>query len=175
MASWRAQFAADLPFLVVQLPNFGAVPTKPTEANWSEIREAQRRAVAADAHAGLVVTIDIGEPGDLHPGNKRDVGRRMWRAARRVVYGERIAPSGPVPMSARRDPSGVVVTFGDVDGSLVSYSSNKAIGFEVCGTDAGTCRFVAGDVDGDDGRASPRRSGACRRASQVLLGPEPRQ
>ena len=103
MASWRSQFGADLPFLVVQLPNFGAVPTKPVEANWSEIREAQRRAVAADAHAGLVVTIDIGERGDMHPVNKRDVGRRCARAARRVVYGETVAPSGPVPLSARRD------------------------------------------------------------------------
>ncbi|MCU0988343.1 MAG: sialate O-acetylesterase, partial [Xanthomonadales bacterium] len=40
MASWRSPFGADLPFLVVQLPNFGEVPT---ESNWSEIREAQRR------------------------------------------------------------------------------------------------------------------------------------
>ena len=85
MASWRSQFGADLPFLVVQLPNFGAVPTKPTEANWSEIREAERRAVAADRHAGLAVTIDIGEPDNLHPGNKRDVGRRLARAARHVI------------------------------------------------------------------------------------------
>lgn len=44
MANWRSQFGAGLPFLVVQLPNVGAVPTTPTEANWSEIREAQRRA-----------------------------------------------------------------------------------------------------------------------------------
>jgi sialate O-acetylesterase len=148
MASWRSQFGADLPFLIVQLPNFGTVPTKPTEANWSEIREAQRRAVAADGHAGLVVTIDIGERGDLHPINKRDFGRRLARAARHVVYGEAIAPSGPVPLSAHRKPAGVVVTFGDVEGSLVSYSSGQAIGFELCGSGPASCRFVAGDVDG---------------------------
>jgi len=35
MASWRSQFGAGLPFLVVQLPNFGTVPTKPAEANWA--------------------------------------------------------------------------------------------------------------------------------------------
>ena len=148
MASWRSQFGADLPFLVVQLPNFGAVPTTPTESNWSEIREAQRRAVAADGRAGLVVTIDIGERTDIHPINKRDVGRRLGRAARHVVYGEAIAPSGPVPLSARREPAGIVVTFGSVDGSLVSYSSSKAIGFELCGPGPESCRFVAGDVEG---------------------------
>ena len=148
MTTWRSQFGADLPFLIVQLPNFGAVPTRPVEAGWSEIREAQRRAVAADRHAGLVVTIDIGERGDIHPVNKRDVGRRLARAARRVVYGETVAPSGPVPLSARREPSEIVVTFGDVEGSLVSYSSDQAIGFELCGAGLGTCRFVAGRVEG---------------------------
>lgn len=147
MASWRSQFGASLPFLVVQLPNFGAVPTRPTEASWSDIREAQRRAVASDGHAGLVVTIDIGEKDDIHPANKRDVGRRLWRAARRVVYREAIAPSGPVPLSARREPRGVVVTFGDVEGRLVSYSSDQAIGFELCGAGPGSCRFVTAGVD----------------------------
>jgi sialate O-acetylesterase len=147
MASWRSQFGASLPFLVVQLPNFGAVPTRPTEASWSDIREAQRRAVASDGDAGLVVTIDIGERDDIHPVNKRDVGRRLWRAARHVIYGEAVAPSGPVPLSARREPPGIVVTFGDVEGRLVSYSSHQAIGFELCGAGPGSCRFVTADVD----------------------------
>ena len=174
MASWRTQFGADVPFLIVQLPNFGTVPTKPMESTWSDVREAQRRAVAADAHAGLVVAIDIGERGDLHPINKRDVGRRLARAARRVVYGESIAPSGPVPLSARRKPSGIVVTFGDVEGGLVSYGSEKAIAFELCGAGPGTCRFVAGQ------NRRIQSHVACRRVSRpgvhprpVLLGSEP--
>jgi sialate O-acetylesterase len=41
-----------------------------------------------------------------------------------------------------------VVTFGDVEGRLVSYSSRKAIGFELCGASPGSCRFVTADVDG---------------------------
>ena len=148
MASWRGQFGADLPFLVVQLPNFGAVPTGPVESNWADLREAQRRAVAADGHAGLAVTIDIGDRDDIHPGNKQDVGRRLARAARRVIYGEAIAPSGPVPLSALRKGAAVIVTFGDVERNLVTYSSSQAIGFELCGPAAGSCRFVSGDVDG---------------------------
>jgi sialate O-acetylesterase len=148
MSSWRSQFGASLPFLIVQLPNFGPVPTEPTEASWSDIREAQRRAVAADAHAGLVVTIDIGEKDDIHPTNKRDVGRRLFRAARHVVYGESIAPSGPVPLSARPEPTALVVAFGDVEGRLVTYSSRQAIAFELCGAGPGSCRFVTADVDG---------------------------
>ena len=148
MASWRSQFGAGLPFLVVQLPNFGAVPTTPVESNWADIRESQRRAVAADGRAGLAVTIDIGERDNLHPANKQDVGKRLARAARRVIYGETVAPSGPVPLSARREPTAIVVTFGDVEQKLVTYSSSQAIGFELCGTGPGSCRFVSGDVDG---------------------------
>jgi len=150
MAGWRAQFGDPaLPFLIVQLPNFGSVPTAPVESDWADLRDAQRRAVAADPHAGLVVTIDIGEPGDLHPGNKRDVGRRLARAARHVVYGEAVPPSGPVVQSARREPDAVVVTFADVTGSLVTYGADVAIGFELCGAAAGTCRYAAGRVDGN--------------------------
>jgi sialate O-acetylesterase len=58
------------------------------------------------------------------------------------------APSGPVPLSARREPTPVVVTFGDVERSLVSYRSSLAIGFELCGSGPGSCRFVGGNVDG---------------------------
>lgn len=147
MAGWREQFGADLPFLVVQLPNFGAVPTTPVEANWADLREAQRRAVAADRRAALAVTIDIGDADDLHPSNKRDVGRRLARAARKVVYGDPVFPSGPVPLTARREASGIVVTFGDVEGRLVTYSAAQAIGFELCGETPGTCRFVPATVD----------------------------
>jgi len=123
------------------------VPTSPTESDWADLREAQRRAVAADDHAGLAVTIDIGEPDNLHPGNKQDVGRRLARAARHVIYGDAISPSGPAPLSASRDGAAVVVTFGGVERALISYSSSQAIGFELCGSAAGSCRFVIGDVD----------------------------
>jgi sialate O-acetylesterase len=150
MAGWRAQFGDPaLPFLIVQLPNFGSVPTAPVESDWADLRDAQRRAVAADPHAGLVVTIDIGDAGDLHPGNKREVGRRLAHAARRVVYGEALPPSGPVVQSARREPDAVIVTFAGVTGTLVTYGADVAIGFELCGAAAGTCRYAAGRVDGN--------------------------
>ena len=149
MADWRRRFGAGLPFLVVQLPNFGAVPTGPVESGWAEIREAQRRAVAADAHAGLAVTIDVGDPGNLHPPNKQAVGSRLARAARRVVYGERIAPSGPVPVAARRDGSRVVVSFRDVEGRLVAAQLDRVGGFEVCGPERGSCRAASALVSGD--------------------------
>ena len=95
IADWRKQFGASLPFLIVQIPDYGPTPTEPTESLWSNVREAQRRAADADAHAALIVTIDIGDPKLLHPANKQEIGRRLSIAARHLLYGEPIAPSGP--------------------------------------------------------------------------------
>jgi sialate O-acetylesterase len=149
MADWRRLFGQDLPLLVVQLPNFGPAPTAPVDNGWARVREAQRLAVAGDARSGLVVTIDIGDRQELHPPNKQEVGRRLAHAARHVVYGETISPSGPVPLSVRRYGSRVVVGFRGVEGKLLAYSSNQPIGFEVCGADQASCRFVSAAIQGN--------------------------
>jgi hypothetical protein len=105
--------------------------------------------VAADAHAGLAVTIDLGLPGELHPPNKQEVGRRLARVARRVVYGEAVAASGPVPLAARRDADRIVVTFRDVEGQLAAPLPDRAAGFEVCGTEGSSCRAAGATFAGD--------------------------
>jgi sialate O-acetylesterase len=148
MADWRQQFGAELPFLVVQLPNYGKLPSKPEESGWAELREAQRQAVAKDSHAGLVVTIDIGDAHNLHPTNKQDVGRRLARAARHVIYGESIAPSGPVARSATWGNGHIVVDFGDVERTLVTYSHDSPIGFELCADAPQSCRFAQARIEG---------------------------
>jgi sialate O-acetylesterase len=147
-AGWRSQFGADLPFLVVQLPNFGPLTSAPGESGWADIREAQRRAVAADAHAGLAVTIDIGDPRDLHPANKQDVGKRLARTARHVIYGEAISASGPVALAAARVAGSIAVTFGDMDGRLTASGHDGPRGFELCGDTSGSCHYVDARIDG---------------------------
>ena len=150
MADWRKRFdAPELPFLIVQLANYGAVDAAPTESGYAELRDAQRAVVAKDAHAGLAVTIDIGERNDIHPANKQEVGRRLARAARHVVYGETLTPSGPVGSRAARAGKDIVVEFKDVQGSLTAIGARDISGFEVCGSGAGTCQFFAGGVDGN--------------------------
>jgi sialate O-acetylesterase len=149
MADWRRQFGAALPFLVVQLPNWGHAQVAPGEtSDWAQIREAQRQAVADDAHAGLAVTLDIGEPHNLHPTNKQDVGKRLAQAARHVIYGEAIAPSGPVALGATRSGDHIAVEFGGVTEGLVAYSHESPIGFELCGDTPQTCRFADSTIEG---------------------------
>lgn len=146
MADWRKQFGAALPFLIVQIPNYGPIPTKPEESLWSDVREAQRRTAQADPHAALIVTIDAGDPKNLHPANKQEIGRRLAIAARHLVYGEALAPSGALVSAARRDGDSVTVSFKDVTGSLSAYNGEPNA-FELC--DAASCRWAAAALAGD--------------------------
>ena len=145
MAERRQGQSPDMPALVVQLADYGGFATAPgLPAGTAALRDAQRRAVAADPRAGLVVTHDIGDPYDIHPANKQEVGRRLALAARRL-YGEPVT-MGPEVVSAKRSGDTVVVNFAQVGGGrLVSRGSDRVIGFELC--DA-TCRWVDGRIDG---------------------------
>ncbi len=152
MAGWRQQFGvADLPFAIVQLANYGTASTIPSESGWAALREEQRQAVIADkGRAALALALDLGDPLDIHPGEKREVGRRLARAMRAIGYGASEPPSGPAIQTAERTTDGGVrLTFGGVTGALAARSSAIAIGFELCGTGAGTCRFTPGTASGD--------------------------
>jgi sialate O-acetylesterase len=157
MSDWRAQFGKDLPFVIVQIPQYGPTPTKPEESLWSDVREAQRRTAEADAHAALTVNLDIGDAKNLHPTNKQEVGRRIALAMRHVAYGEKTA-TGPRVASARRNGNQTVVTFAGVTGVLAAYNGPPNA-FELC--DGTTCRWASARLDGNsvvlDGTAAKVR------------------
>jgi sialate O-acetylesterase len=139
---WRRHFDFALPFFVVQLANWNALATTPVDSGWARLRDAQRRAVAADGNAGLAITIDLGNRDDIHPTNKQDVGKRLSRAARHVILGEKISASGAVPKEAKRTLGGVEVTLGDYDGNLLVIGAKDPAGFELCGDTQTSCHFV---------------------------------
>jgi len=140
MADWRRHFEQpELPFLIVQLPNYGQPSPQPTSSVWADVREAQRQAALQDKHAALTVNVDIGDATNLHPTNKAELGRRLALAARKLIYGEPVPPSGAVVDSVKRRGSDVVVTFGDVTGALSSRGTQPT-GFELCGTSQSSCR-----------------------------------
>ncbi len=88
--NWRADWGrGDFPFYFVQIAPFtGQNP---------EIREAQLMTFKTVANTGIVVTTDIGDPKDIHPRNKQDVGRRLALWALSKNYGLKdIVPSGPI-------------------------------------------------------------------------------
>lgn len=145
----RDQFGAQLPFLIVQLAGYGPAQTHPVESGTAGVREAQRLAAADDAHSGLAIAVDIGERTDIHPANKQELGRRLARAARHEIYGETLPPSGPAPVSARRDGDAVTIRFKDVTDALVVYGADHPVGFELCGAQADSCHYADADVHAD--------------------------
>ena len=148
MRDWRQRFGQPaLPFLVVQLTSYGATATAPGDSNWAELRAAQADTVAHDPHAGLAVTLDVGDRFDIHPTQKTVVGERLARAARAVAYGAHTAPGSPTAVAAARKGKDIVVTFRDTGGGLKTYSADRAIGFEVCAGKA--CRYADARVAGD--------------------------
>jgi hypothetical protein len=148
IADWRKTFAQpELPFLVVQLSSFGSVALKPGASNWAQLREAQARTVRNDRHAGLAVSLDVGDRTDIHPPQKAVLGERLARAARALAYGEAIAPGGPEASGVTRAGEDLVIKFRNAGGGLRTYSASHAIGFEACaGAD---CRYVLAVPQGD--------------------------
>lgn len=98
ITSWRDKWGiGDFPFVYVQLPNFEPVDAEPSvEGNgWRWVREGQLKSLSLP-NTAMAVTIEIGDPFELHPADKYDVGHRLALAARRLAYGEKIVGMGPL-------------------------------------------------------------------------------
>jgi sialate O-acetylesterase len=154
-----------MPFFVVQLANFDQLVTTPVDSGWARLRDAQRRAVTEDGNAGLAIAIDIGNRDDIHPTNKQEVGKRLARAARHVVFGEKISASGAAPQGAKRTVGGVEVTLGDFDGQLLVVGAKDPAGFELCGDTQASCHFVRAQLG--EGGAVKLGDAAPEKASRV--------
>ena len=134
--AWRERWGrGDFPFGIVQLPNYRDPNPQPADEAWSHIREAQRRTALSTKHAGLIVTIDVGEAHDIHPKNKLDVGRRMARWALADVYGRRMTATGPMFQSVKADGNKLVLKFHDVGTGLRIRDGDKLQEFAVAGED----------------------------------------
>lgn len=139
MANWRAQFRdQQLPFLIVGLAGWGKRVSHPVESEWAALINEQRRASERDPRTELISAIDLGEPDDIHPANKQEVGRRLALAAHKLVYRDG-GTVGPLPIAATRQGEKIIVTFTK---PLRILSSDNANAFEVCGSSAGSCRYA---------------------------------
>ena len=159
MQNWRTQFRdPNLPFLIVGLAGFGKPTSSPVESGWAALINEQRLAVEHDLRTALASAIDIGDPKDIHPANKQEVGRRLSLAAHQLVYRDG-GTVGPMPVSAVRQGNAVVITFTK---PLQILSGANANGFELCGASAGSCRYTDARVQGravtlaGDGQAATR-------------------
>lgn len=130
--SWRGQWGdAELPFYFVQLPNYS--DGNPGGRNWARLREAQAKILELPATA-MAVTIDIGDPDDVHPKNKMEAGRRLAVAAKALLYGIPGDFSGPVFARATPEGSAMRVRFRHAASGLVAHQ-RPVQALEIAGED----------------------------------------
>lgn len=146
---WRAAWKqGDFPFYFVQLANWKARPQDSTDSEWAELREAQLMTLKAVPKTGMAVAIDIGNPDDIHPRNKLDVGRRLAYWAISEVYGmKKLEMSGPLFDSYKVERDKVRVSFTHA-GGLKTRDGGAPAGFYVAGADR---KFVPAEARVENG------------------------
>ena len=112
ITNWRELWQwPDMPFLLVQLPNFMEKKDRPTDSGWARIRDAQFRTALSVPHTELAVTFVAGVWNDIHPLDKKTVAHRLFLGARRLVYGEKVNASGPLYKDMQVDGDRIVLSF----------------------------------------------------------------
>ena len=135
IADWRELFGqGDFPFYIVSLPTFRQRSATPIDDTWAETRESQAFAAATVRNSCLAVTIDTGDPDNLHPKDKQPVGERLALCALAKQYGERVVYSGPTLASVERLPGSIRLHFAHTDGGLVVKGA-KLEEFAIAGED----------------------------------------
>ena len=129
ITDWRRHWGqGDFPFFFVQLANYKAGPTD----LWPTLRDAQRRTLSL-ANTGMAVTIDVGDPGNIHPADKQSVGERLALAARAIAYNEKLEFSGPLFRQAGPSGHDLRVWFDHAEGLTAKGAALE--GFEIAGSD----------------------------------------
>ena len=146
---WRALWGqGDFPFGIVQLAAYGPIHDEPRGSRWAELREAQLMTLAVP-NTGLAVAIDQGDPHDVHPKHKVEVGRRLALWALATSYGKDVVYSGPIYDSMRVEPGKIRVHFRHADGGLVAAEGKPLRGFAVAGSDQ-TFHWAQAQIEGGD-------------------------
>lgn len=136
VTGWRQLWGeGDFPFYAVQLPALKNVSNNPM------VREAQAQILSLP-NTGLAVTIDAGDPDNVHPKNKEPVGERLALIALANTYKQKLEYSGPQYSSMQVDGSSVRIHFTHVDGGLVA-KDGPLNWFQIAGTDQ---HFVDADA-----------------------------
>ena len=147
--NWRdASHQKDMEFLIVQLPNHGAIPDQPGESAWAELREAQLLTIQQLPHTGIAVTIDVGDPKDLHPHRKLEVGQRLAFWALGTTYKQPGEYSGPLYESMKIEGGEARLRFTHAGSGLEARGDAVIKGFAIAGADR-KLHWAEARIDGD--------------------------
>ncbi len=141
---WRTRWGeGNLPFYLVQLAGYHE------SVYWPYLREAQSQA-CAEPNTGMALAIDVGNPSDIHPTDKQDVGDRLARLARVRVYGDKsVEDSGPSVDKVAIEGDRVTIRWQHGKG-LHTHDGNKAVlGFALAGSD-GSYHSASARIEHDE-------------------------
>lgn len=134
ITDWRSSWdAPELPFYWVQLANFNSGTNTNLGSPWAVVRESQTAALALN-NTGHAITIDVGNPDNIHPRDKKTVGDRLARVALHHDYGKTdVHYRGPILKSFSIKKSQVNLTFNTSASALVLSGGAHVKGFEIAG------------------------------------------
>ena len=109
------------------------------------IRDAQRRTLFV-ANTAMSVSLDVGNPQNVHPADKQTVGRRLAASALGLVYGDHVEYASPLFREATTEPGAIRVWFDHASG--LNSNGKPLEDFELAGSDH---RFVPATarIEGD--------------------------
>ena len=143
---WRDRWGqGDLPFYFVQIAPFH-YKTNPMSAAF--LREAQGMALSLP-NTGMVVTMDIGDPTNIHPKVKKPVSERLALLALKHTYGKsELIASGPVYSEQKIKGKKIRLSFTEIGGGLASRDGEPLTHFTIAGSNG---KFVPAnaEIDGD--------------------------
>lgn len=128
--NWREDWGQNFSFYYVQIAPYNYGEQTPSQ----KLREAQLKTLSVPK-TGMAVTLDIGNPQNIHPGNKKDVGERLALWALAKDYNKKVVYSGPIYKSMKTVKDRIELTFDYVDGGLVIKERNGENNFLIAGED----------------------------------------
>tara|TARA_B000000557_G_scaffold175430_1_gene142825 strand:- start:324 stop:995 length:672 start_codon:yes stop_codon:yes gene_type:complete len=124
---WRGYWRYQFPFYYAQI-----TPLEYPEGQYSQIiRDAQRKTLKKVKKTGMAVLLDIGEKDNGHPGNKKDVGKRLALLALENDYNHNVVSSGPLYEDHTIVDDYIEISFKSVGSGLTSKGQLK--NFEIAG------------------------------------------
>jgi sialate O-acetylesterase len=122
---WRRAFGqGDFPMYWVQLANYGNAAKN---GHWMRVQEGQVKATAL-RNTGVAIINDIGNPTNIHPTNKQDVGRRLALLAQN-------REASPLYRQFTREGDAVRIWFDHAGKALKVRGGGPLNGFQIAGSD----------------------------------------
>ncbi|MBO7452028.1 MAG: hypothetical protein J6U54_16920, partial [Clostridiales bacterium] len=81
----RSDFGQKLPLVIVQMPDY-VNPVTGLGEGWLKIQEMQKAAPSMVPDCKVALAKDLGEPYDLHPQRKSELGKRMAKEVIDLIY-----------------------------------------------------------------------------------------